>query len=78
MVFRTQDMVVVAHLPQNLAVQLAKLETAPLFEQPNKFAEIASFVRTLNQHVSVVWHQAKGMQPESMARGTLPQQSDDS
>ena len=63
----------VAHLPKSEAALFAECKGRPLFEQANKFAQIAPVMDTFRKNVHMVRHQAKCMQTKRKFSGTFQQ-----
>lgn len=64
---RPKNVVVVAHFPERPAASFSKIEGCALFEEANKFKQIAAGVGAFREDMKVVRHQAKGVQSEGMA-----------
>jgi len=63
-VIRSQDMIVVAGLPQQLAGCLLEMKSGLLFEAADEFERVASWKRTFGKDVDMIWHETIGMNRE--------------
>ncbi len=64
---RPKNVVVVALFPERPTASFLKFEGATLFEEANKFKQIAARVGAFREEMKVVGHQAKSVQSEGMA-----------
>jgi len=74
---RTDDVVIVARLPETATLRFLEFESGALLEKPDKFAEIGTVVDSLRKDVNVIRHEAKRVETERVRDGRIEKEIED-